>query len=252
MNFLTDFIPKHCLLCDTLLPTDTHVEGVCDDCWDELLHWRYASYSVRCPVCGNSCLQAEIPCHECGSQLSVGHKEHDIRTVCCGPYRGSGKVLLIRYKFHARRRLASVIASLLLLELRILYPDTPLLLIPVPSGKTNRRKRGWDQILLVCRHLEKVNGIKVLPILKKADDREQKLLNREERLLRKDSRFALKRNGRDILISSLSGTSDCRLVIVDDVFTTGATVEGCRRLVQDSLVHDGYQKGIDAIVLCKD
>ncbi len=242
-------MPRPCPLCGriVLLDTDSCVPLTCAGCLELLERWRYASYAVRCAVCGEARLQPAVPCPGCLAAEAGGRTVG--RTICCGPYRGDGKTLLISYKFHRRSSLAPIVASLFLLELRELYDGVPVVLMPVPSGRKNRRRRGWDQMELVCRHLREQEDVSVLSVLKRVDDREQKTLDRNQRLQGYESRFSLRKGAERLLLKEIGLNGDVRFIVLDDVYTTGSTVEGCRRLVMDAL-GDGYV--VDALILCKD
>lgn len=242
-----------CVLCGEFLISGDYPDrphSVCTECWERLLRWRYSSYALRCPYCGEVRLQSSVPCPRCKNvQETVVLKG---RIVCCGPYRGDGKTLLVSYKFHARRSLASLVASLLLLELSERYGDAPLFLIPVPSSRKNRRRRGWDQMRLVCRLLATVSkNVKVLPVLVRVGDLEQKTLGREMRLSCADTRFRIDRDGGKTLSKMLVQHPQARFVVVDDVLTTGSTVNACRKLIV-SVIGEDYADKVDALVLCED
>ncbi len=242
-----------CVLCGEFLVSDGPADGpsiVCVDCWKLLLRWRYSSYALRCPHCGEVRLLYAVPCPRCRNIQEDAPAKGSV--ICCGPYRGDGKTLLVGYKFHARRSLASLVASLLSLELFERYGDAPLFLIPVPSNRKNRRRRGWDQMRLACRWLESASrNVKVLSVLIRIGKLEQKALGRELRLAHADARFKLGRAGGKILSNTLVQDPLARFIVVDDVYTTGSTVNACRKLIL-SAIGDAYADRVDALVLCKD
>lgn len=93
-------------------------------------------------------------------------------------------------------------------------------LVPVPPRRGKIRERGWDQVDELCAFLEYEHGFTVLKILQRVSGAEQKKLDRGERLSTIGKSYALK-NG------VLPATLPERVCIIDDVMTTGATLESC-------------------------
>jgi competence protein ComFC len=99
-------------------------------------------------------------------------------------------------------------------------------LVPVPLHRTKQREREFNQAERLAWRLSRATGIgvnkrwlrRVLPT------RTQTLLSREERMLNVQNAFALR---------SKDGLKDQRLVLVDDVLTTGATTSACARTLLD-------------------
>lgn len=243
-----------CVLCGDLLVAETpppyRRASVCPGCWNHLLRWRYSSYAIRCPICGEVRLQKSVPCPRChGVPANIAPEG---RVIYSGPYLGDGKTLLVSYKFHARSSLAPPIAVLLLLELADRYKAEPLALIPVPSSRKNRRRRGWDQMRLVCRRIATgTRRVTVIPALVRIGDLEQKSLGREQRLSQSDARFMLSPMGRAELSNRLVQEPRTRFIVVDDVYTTGSTIDACRSLIV-SAVGTGHADKVEALVLCRD
>jgi ComF family protein len=96
----------------------------------------------------------------------------------------------------------------------------PDFLVPLPLHHLRQRKRGYNQAEVLCRGMSESLGI---PVLEKAVTRESRTetqthKNRESRWQNMDGRFTLK--DPEALINK-------HIVLVDDVITTGATLEAC-------------------------
>ncbi len=97
-------------------------------------------------------------------------------------------------------------------------------LVPVPLYPVRRRERGFNQAEELARMLGKSTGLPVLDVLTRIKKTEtQARLRRSERLRNQLNAFDLK-SGFD-----LRGK---RLLIIDDVFTTGATINACARILK--------------------
>jgi ComF family protein len=98
-------------------------------------------------------------------------------------------------------------------------------IVPVPLHPTKQREREFNQAERMGRGLSKATGIPVNSRLLRRvlPTRTQTRLSREERLANVSNAFALRPG------TNLTGA---RLVLVDDVFTTGATTNGCARVLR--------------------
>jgi ComF family protein len=96
-------------------------------------------------------------------------------------------------------------------------------LIPIPISDKSRRERGWNQTEELSRKIEKMSGgeIKVWNILEKCKETgHQTRLTREERLQNMQNSMRAK---------PVTVPKGALLILIDDVYTTGATVAEARR-----------------------
>jgi ComF family protein len=101
------------------------------------------------------------------------------------------------------------------------------LIVPVPLHATKEREREFNQAERLAHRLSAASGVPMDARLVKRviATRTQTLLSREERLANMRRAFALVK-GR-----ALNGQ---RIVLVDDVFTTGATTNSCARTLKEA------------------
>lgn len=94
-------------------------------------------------------------------------------------------------------------------------------IIPVPLHPTRERRRGYNQSLLLARGMAAATGLTVRPdiLCRPNAATTQTRLAAEERYLNSQGEFSLTANAREM--------EGRRLLLVDDVFTTGATAEAC-------------------------
>ncbi|MDE2925487.1 MAG: ComF family protein [Acidobacteriota bacterium] len=161
-------------------------------------------------------------CANCREQRTFHHS-----TRAWGPYAGTLRKLIHRFKFSGHRRLAHPLSSLLEKAYRA-RPDpfSPSCLVPVPSHPRRRRKRGFDQTLLLTRTLARRLDLPVFPGLRRSRPTlPQSGLDLKARRRNVRNAFRLRQARR------LRGED---LVLVDDILTTGATVrEICKVLKRD-------------------
>jgi len=138
-------------------------------------------------------------------------------------YRGVVKELIYQFKFKRRRRIALVFAHFLADAYALRYSGLPV--VPVPPRAASVRRRGWDHVEQLALILERQHGVAVLRCLKRVGGRPQKSLGFQERLQNIQGRIRLKRTREDLPES---------VVLLDDLFTTGATAEECSRVLSEA------------------
>jgi predicted amidophosphoribosyltransferase len=135
------------------------------------------------------------------------------------PYRGAGRRLVAALKFSCLRPAAELGAELIAARAPASLLDGPL--VPVPSMPLRRARRGIDPPLELARALAPRCGMPVLPMLRRRDLGHQRGRRRAERLARPPSMVA-------------AGPAPERAVLLDDVVTTGATVDACARALREA------------------
>jgi ComF family protein len=133
------------------------------------------------------------------------------------PYRlGAGHWTAV-YKKEPRPRLARVLAE------RFFWTTSQSsILVPVPAHSLHKRQRGWDPVLKLAKVLSKKTGWPLVCALRRRPTVSQKSLYRAERFINADKSYLLTRKSVEQKICWL----------VDDVVTTGATVQACAALLK--------------------
>jgi competence protein ComFC len=101
------------------------------------------------------------------------------------------------------------------------------MVVPVPLHTQRKKERGFNQVELFARLLAKRLEIPYRPVLLMLTRPrpEKHLLNYEERWESVRGAFALKEGGR---------VDNSRILLLDDVMTTGATLDACSRALADA------------------
>lgn len=152
--------------------------------------------------------------------------EHDISPI------------LHAIKYSGHRRLA-VACGTIMADLIDDLPRAPTMIIPVPVHPARRRERGYNQAEDLAAGMSTITGLPMVCILQRTvHTKSQTQLNDADRQRNVRNVFALDRG---IPHTHLQGA---RCVIVDDVCTTGATLNACAEI----LIAGGAQR-VDAITL---
>jgi ComF family protein len=208
--------PGSCLLCGRrLFLDDRPFCPVCSDCLHSL---QPVQATRRCRVCSLSLISEEKLCTRCRRRLYAFANNFSIFE-----YRGEMRELLYQFKFRNRARLGPVLADFFAAALK--ERRDPGLLVPVPGNPVSVGARGWDPMVVIARILSRHHGFPVARLLARRRGSAQKTLSYEERRSNLAGKVRLLR-------PPPPGTT--RVILLDDVFTTGATASECARLLQEA------------------
>jgi ComF family protein len=176
----------------------------------------------RCAAC-----DADVPfmtafCGACASTLSLPEAHRDATHLAAFVYGGAIAQAIHRLKFDRRPDVARPLAAALRRAARILGADPPGVVLPVPLYPRRLVERGYNQAALLAAPVAKDLRAVFLPrgLLRRRDTEEQKALERAARLSNLDGAFEVRRP------NEIRGQ---RVLLVDDVRTTGATLEACSK-----------------------
>ena len=205
------FFPAHCAHCGVALRGE---EDFCAECAKGLER-------LSPPMC-NTCsqpFQGRIEDFECPNCAGADFSFE--MAVCVVRSRGVVRELLHRLKYGREIWIARVLGGLLregLSDAR-LAGRTIDALVPVPLHAVRMREREFNQAALIAGHLSRHAGIPVSDVLKRVRATgTQTRLDRRHRMQNLRNAFTLVKN---------ADVKDKSLLLVDDVLTTGSTLDAC-------------------------
>jgi len=205
-------LPPACLLCGHPLQTGRRT-AFCDPC----LAGMTPLGTAHCRRCAQPFPDA-ASCHVCGTCLK--RPPGFSRVHAAGIYQGSIKEALQRLKYRNQLILAKPLGRLLGKTLADSFVAWPDCIIPVPLHPRRLRQRGYNQAHELARPLSRDFGCPI----------EAGLLQRHRRTPPQQGLSAMDR-GRNLRnafeLSSPIGSA--RVLLVDDIMTTGETVRECCR-----------------------
>lgn len=212
-------------------------------------------YPRRCPVCGGivfpeknlihpSCLSKLSPvkspsCKKCGKEVISEQAEycydcsrhpHTFESgMALFNYNEAAKASMAAIKYKNRREYLDFYADALDYRFRkTILRLHPAVLIPVPVHPSRRRKRGFNQAEELADRLSLRWNIPVVKklLIRKKKTAPQRGLNPAERLKNLREAFVV-----DEEYGMTAGIPET-VLLVDDIYTTGSTVEACTRALR--------------------
>lgn len=215
--------PRRCPVCDDIvLPEDV---DICPGCMDKLV-------LIQEPVC-KQCGKEILSEHE---ELCEGCKKRPFsfeQGVVLYHYNDAAAASIVRVKYKGRRSYLHFYARQAALHagarIRQMQVDA---LVPIPVHASRRRKRGYNQAEVLAELLGDALELPVYP----------------DALARRKPTAALKEMGAGERLKSLSQAFYAgelpegieAVCLVDDIFTTGATMEACTRILRQAGVTRVY------------
>jgi ComF family protein len=183
-----------------------------------------------CPVCGQVLERplAGAVCDSCWQSIAAGPASSVPLTAALqlttaiGEYDGTLREILHALKYDGRRSVAPPLSRLMRAHAGAILADADAI-VPVPLHRRRRRQRGFNQAEDLARGL----GVPIVDALRRLrPTRPQVELPAAERHQNVTNAFAMRRWWR-----GAPQVHDRVLVLVDDVTTTGATLDACARVL---------------------
>jgi ComF family protein len=228
---LNAVLPPRCLRCGTGVDRPGML---CAACWEQV---NFLSPPM-CVVCGYPFELAPAEGPVCGACMKRAPRYDRARAVMA--YDDGSRDFILRFKHADRTEGAPAYAAWMARAGADILDDAEVI-VPVPLHRWRLVKRRYNQAALLAHALGKRTGLPVLPDLlaRRRNTRSQGHLSTEARWRNVRSVFRLSRGG----AARLAGR---RVLLVDDVMTSGATVESCARVLRE-----GGASGVDVITLAR-
>ena len=171
-------------------------------------------------------------CHRC---RTLSHQIPRIRAVFY--FQGAIREAIHRFKYDGVTALARPLGYLMA-DYWLTHPTQSDMIVPVPLHPQRRRKRGFNQAALLAKELSERAGLATdaTTLVRHRATASQVGLDVEQR----------KRNVRDAFRCTTDRLADRRVLLIDDVCTTGSTLEACALALRE-----GGVGSVEALTLAR-
>lgn len=215
-RLLKIFFPPRCTFCRRVLPFESS-KFICESCEQKLP----SPAKNACRLCGGE-LASEFALPVCGMCRKYRHSFSGAFVPL--RYTGAARSALLRFKFSGRAAYAKTFAFLIA-QSYFGRENPPRLdsITFVPQGKDSARTREYCPTGLLAKELSKILSIPCAPALKRLPS-----CKRQSRLNAAQRRENVRRGYEVLKGAEISGS----VLLVDDIYTTGATADRCSRLLK--------------------
>lgn len=229
-NILLDMLyPRRCPVCDEIVYPKS--DKICTTCKNKLIYIK----EPRCKKCSKPIMNEEQEfCFDCNRK----HFSY-IKGISLFEYNQVMKHSMSEFKFRSKKEYADFYVEEMLNHYTEWISNLNLdAILPVPIHKDKRRARGYNQAEILAFGLSKALHIPVLTdiLIREKNTTPQKQLNDRERVTNLQHAFSVsenfKKNRESIILD--------KVLLVDDIYTTGTTIDVCTRVLQQYGVYDIY------------
>ena len=230
---LTDLLYPNYLTCGLCGDDLTQTSHFCSSCLSEAL----ISQSITCSTCGRPIDVTDEQhklyfgkCKQCQENYYY-FKKHQAFTL----YESGAKRMLLALKYKRETQHLSVIVSGLEHAAESIGPEDLFdMIVPVPIHKRRERIRGFNQAELFTREMAKRMAIPSVAVLERIKTT-KKLKN-----LDKTSRKLALKNAIIVKNDDYNKVANKRILLVDDIFTTGETLNVCAKALYEANASEIY------------
>lgn len=217
--------PPRCLSCKVYVESDG---SLCHNCWEEI---DFIS-SPQCSSCGTPLEFATSDGTICGQCIANPPKYTMARSVL--RYNEKSSKLITNFKYYDNTHSSNHFAKWLLRAGKDMIGDVDII-TPVPLHKLRLLSRRYNQCALICNRLSEMTGITSYNnlLIRHKNTKPQAGLAFNKRINNVKSAFKINHD----LIEQIN---DKNILLIDDVMTTGSTIDSCTKTLLNSGARNVY------------
>lgn len=204
----------YCILCGEAIEK-TQSYSLCTSCREKI---KFIDNNT-CQKCGKPLDETYLP-SQCPDCIKTNH--YYTKGFSCVEYDEHIKGIVHKLKYKNGRYLAYHMAEMMIDKLQKQGLEDIDLIVPTPLHKRRKRERGFNQAYLLAKYIGKGMDWNVdrKNLIKIEETQSQNQLSRDER----------KNNLKDVFYAvSKDVFKDKKILIIDDVYTTGSTMDACSK-----------------------
>ncbi len=221
---------ERCLYCKQSSCLQPQKWGLCDPCYQKI-PWIQ---KTLCSICGRS-----IACYDCKRRASTFFTMNRSAVQ----YNDDMKKMLIQYKYRGDERLQVILGNMVKQAFQLLIIENPKLTLAqlpiltyVPISDMRYEERGFNQAKQLAQVVSSLTGIPVIPLLKRSRHTDKQ--SQSSRVKREENLKNIFEVNREIISEYLYQMGKRKedidvIFIVDDVYTTGSTLNECAKTLKN-------------------
>lgn len=212
-DILTVIYPDHCIGCDKILRAGEN-KWVCDDC---RCHFEIKDYR-KCEICGRI-IYHRGNCRICNSEKMYFDKGYSVFE-----YKEAVRNAIREFKYKGMFRYGEFLGKIMA-DYAVNNIDAKFdYVTAVPLHPKRYRGRGYNQSEILAKAVARALGVEYKNLLVRCvNTKPQNSLDRKERLKNIKGAFSIKEN---------VSVENKNILIIDDIFTTGSTVNECSKTLK--------------------
>lgn len=207
----------YCFCCGSIIDSSRKY-GLCDSCVEK---FRWA-VGKTCEKCGKPMGEKDRNAICCDCQQREHYFE---KGFTCAGYGLYERIFVSQFKKHGKSYMKEAFGRIL--HDRIVIENIVFdVIIPIPIHKEKLKERGYNQALLMAKALSKFTGVKTdgKTVIRTVKTLPNKKLGAWERFENMKGAFQIAEGREKQIINK-------NILLVDDIYTTGATVDICSKLL---------------------
>jgi len=214
-NKVIDFLlPPICLACEKLV---TKNQALCVSCWNDI-NFISKPFCRQCGIPFGFEVESETLCGQCHSKKPNYNYARSVFV-----YNDASKSIILRLKHADQLQHVPALSNWMIRSGKEFWNEADLI-IPVPLHRWRFLKRRYNQAALLAEFIGKETNINVVidGLFRKKATKSQGHLSKKQRIENVAGSFS---------INPKLDVKGLNIVLIDDVITTGATVDECARLL---------------------
>ncbi len=223
-KLLNTIFPKTCLICNKII----NGGHFCVEDWNKL----HFLQKPACDICFQPFefnVKSQTICGKCSQK-----RPKYFKALAVLNYDESSKTLITKFKYFDQINLAKYFAELMFKQAKEILPNIDFI-VPIPLHKLRIINRKYNQSALLAKNIVTLSDKKALLdlLIRTKNNKPQALLSQKARKKNVAGIFAVKKK----YFEEIKGKN---ILLIDDVITTGATVESCCKVLEQHGVSKIY------------
>jgi competence protein ComFC len=184
------------------------------------------------PICIGCKTSGKWLCKDCLASLPINPKQYqqDKYTLYIACQKSELlKKLIHQYKYSGKKIYCSIISAILTKCIDKFLLKKTFIFVPIPLFWYKKNNRGYNQVEMLTKNLARKYNTKSINLLKRVKNtKPQAQLNKLDRKTNLTDAFIIDKKNKKIV------NSDCNIIIVDDIYTTGETMRNAYKILSEN------------------